>query len=285
MSDAALNNLARAPKSFNHHRLSQNEFYRSCLQHLKANNRTWTALIDTDEFLAIKTQALHDTSVNVKKPGIVMDMLKASHQENQTLIDFGKVRARGVEKAKIKWGQNCIGVSRVEITSFESKREEVLKDVPSFLDGYQFVTTRFRHVGGGIDGKSLIDVSKYNITASSKMHVHNVIGECSGAPKGDRARGDIMYFNHYIGSFELFDRPNDKRSSKFGKNYRPTEFFNKNKKWNTSYAKSGNFGKGDEIRPWLQAFVDYVGREKSYILLEDVGLPYNESTALQPPSE
>jgi hypothetical protein len=285
MSDAALNKLSRTPKSINHHRLSQREFYRSCFQHLQENNRTWTLVIDTDEFLGIKNQVLLDTSsVTVQKPGIVMDMLKASHQGNQSLIDFGKgAKKKDVEKLEKKWGGNCIGMLRMEITSFESKREEVLKDVPSFLDGYRFVTMRFRHLGGGIIGKSLIDVSKYNITASTEMNAHHLIGECNKVQKWG-AGGDIMYVNHYLGSWELFDRPNDKRKSKFGSGYRVEEFIKKNKRWNTSYAKSGNFGRGDEIRPWLQAFADYFGQEKRSVLLEDVGLPYNESTALQPPS-
>jgi hypothetical protein len=43
-------------------------------------------------------------------------MLKASHQRNQTLIDFGKgAKKKDVEKIKKKWGGNCIGMLRMEI--------------------------------------------------------------------------------------------------------------------------------------------------------------------------
>jgi hypothetical protein len=45
-----------------------------------------------------------------------LDMLKASHQGNQTLIDFGKgAKKKDVEKIKKKWGGNCIGMLRMEI--------------------------------------------------------------------------------------------------------------------------------------------------------------------------
>jgi hypothetical protein len=70
--------------------------------------------------------------------------------------------------------------------SFESKREEVLNDVPSFFDGYRFVTMRFRHLVGGIIGKSIIDVSKYNITASTEMNPHHLIGECNKVQKWEQ---------------------------------------------------------------------------------------------------
>jgi hypothetical protein len=283
MSNEKLKEMTTIKPGYSHYIHIQREFYRSCFRHLKENNRTWTLVVDTDEFLGIKTQILSNDSVKAK-PGIVMDVLKASHQENQTLIDFGKVaRGKGrLEEIKRKWGENCIGMARLEITSFESKREEVLKHVPSFLDGYRFVTMRFRHLGASIIGKSIIDVSKYDVNESTRMNAHHLIGECNKGHKFGGG-GDIMYVNHYLASWELYDRPNDKRQSKFGDNYRFQKFMSVNNKYNTSYTKSKNFGKGDEIRPWLPAFVDYFGQQKSSVLLEGVGFSYNESTAIQPP--
>ena len=38
---------------------------------------------------------------------------------------------------------------------------------------------------------------------------------------------------------------------------------------------------GDVIRPWLQGFVNYFGRNMTLYFLEDAGHPYNKSTALE----
>lgn len=83
---------------------------------------------------------------------------------------------------------------------------------------------------------------------------------------------DWLYFNHYAGSWEAFQRANDIRP------------FRHHSQWlKKSKAPldqiTGIFG--DEARPWVQGFVRRFGEQTSKCLLAQIGNPYNASTALQ----
>jgi len=73
---------------------------------------------------------------------------------------------------------------------------------------------------------------------------------------------------------EAYQRPADRRN----------DWMNRTKKFYKLNAKSTkpDIGKGDmDVRPWIQGFAKSVGLEEMQYLLNDVGFPYNATTALQ----
>lgn len=253
-------------KRFRH---GQKMFVRGCLAHLKEQNRTWTIHIDTDEFLALESRRIPDARTKMKQHGIAMDVIKKARQKDPSV---------GVRnETDAKWFSDCIGVIRYEFSSYESEKELVQKDVPPFVDPYRFSTLRFRHPGKkGITGKSMLDVSKFEIESDGvntykRYNVHGLL-ENQGCNGKWGNRYDLLYVGHYLGSYEGFVRNADNR------------FENMTEKWDTRqelHVGKLLVGKGDDMRPWMEAFVDYVGEEQSKLLLEGVGFPYNETTAME----
>jgi hypothetical protein len=173
--------------------------------------------------------------------------------------------------------QNCMVMRRKEFGAVESPPEEVAKDIPpSMIDhAMRFQTLRFRHQRDNtVIGKSVMDVTKYtksqlmNASYSAYRVTRDLCGDNSWGGKGVQ-----LFVNHYIGSWEAYQRPNDYRHAE-GK--RDTWYY----RANVSSAIGRAFYITDEIRPWLQGFVSYFGEERSQYLLDNVGVPYNASTAL-----
>ena len=78
------------------------------------------------------------------------------------------------------------------------------------IDPYRFQTLRYRHYNDHIIGKSLIDIAKYNLTDDVRVGIHKVLPDCNHPTYGHDE--DWMHFNHYSGSWEAYQRPNDIRS-------------------------------------------------------------------------
>ena len=104
---------------------------------------------------------------------------------------------------------------------------------------------------------------------------HKIIRECS--PRDSKEWGkpgwgeedDIFYVTHYLGSYEMAtSRPSDVRGEYVSSRW----IFDANK-------TKGHIL--DDARPWLQGFVAHFGEPVSHYLLDDVGFPYNASTALR----
>jgi hypothetical protein len=87
---------------------------------------------------------------------------------------------------------------------------------------------------------------------------------------------DLLYVNHYVGSWEYFDRPNDKRNKVQNRTFK----FQKKNMLPAYYKASMGTRKGDKTRSWIKGFVDYFGKDKALYLLKDAGFPFNNETAL-----
>eukprot|EP00980_Cylindrotheca_fusiformis_P005320 scaffold1138_cov128-Cylindrotheca_fusiformis.AAC.2 len=272
----SLRKKAHRPKI--HHRETQRLFYGNCLNHLKKHGWTWTFLADTDEFLLLNKFAVPNSREKMKQPGILMDTLKevrsssnANQSNNKTSFSFQSKRQRQ------RWGNSsnvCVTVMRQQYSSFESPKEVIEADMPPFMDPYRFQTMRFRyHKRKTMVGKSIVDASRVSVDAKTPVSAHKVLDECSNA---FGLADDLMHVNHYLGSWEYFQRPNDSR----GGHRRYKKFMKLNEAVNASMQSH----RSDEIRPWLQGFVESMGKERALSLLEGVGFPYNSSTALQPKS-
>ncbi|CAJ1940729.1 unnamed protein product [Cylindrotheca closterium] len=247
----------------------QKEFYRGCLVHAQANNRTWTMVHDTDEFVVLNNKIVPNATSRMEEHGIVLEVVKKAHAKDPSVGVTGQTN--------VKWFANCTGMAKVQYTSFESTPEEVTKGVPySFVDPYRFLTHRFRHKDAkGLIGKTMVDVSKFDLSEKTwhDFHSHSLIrGECFGE-WGERH--DLLEVNHYLGSYERFQRPSDFR---IGTN-RTNRFYHLNKQAIDRMSMQ-HLDQGDVIRPWLQGFVKHFGEENSNYLLSDVGSPYNRDTAL-----
>jgi hypothetical protein len=263
-----------------HYKKQQGMFNRNCLNHLKRYDWTWTFLSDTDEFLLLNKFAVPNSLEKMKQHGIIMDTLKTAQNsdnsnnnnhnrhKNETKFSFQS------ETQQRRWGnasKTCVTMMRQQYSSFESRKEVIEKGVPSFFDPYRFQTMRFRYHGkNSMIGKSIVDASRVSVNAYTVMSPHRVIREC-GSAYG--FKDDLMHVNHYLGSWDYFQRPNDNRG---GTQKRYRTFIEKNEHVNASIRST----RADEIRPWLQGFVESFGEETSLSLLQGVGFPYNRTTAL-----
>jgi hypothetical protein len=250
--------------SFDRYMHTQRDFYRKCAFHMKSHNRTWTAWIDTDEFVVLDSRLVKNVTQRLQQPGAALTLIQEAHALNQT-------------HGQSQFEHNCMVMARREIGAVESPPEYVAKDVPpNMVDlAMRFQTLRFRHQKDkGIIGKSLMDVTKFDNSelTNTPYSAHRIIPKCGDNPWG--GRGVQLIVNHYVGSWEVYQRPNDFRN--VGEQRRDV--------WITKANVSSQWGTasvvGGEIRPWLQGFVAYFGEAKSRYLLDNLGVPYNTSTAL-----
>ena len=176
--------------------------------------------------------------------------------------------------------------------------------LPSFLDPYRFQTLRYRYARTSSKrGKSIVDVSKFDIGDRSKyprLSQHSfIVEEGGGGPcenRGNRARGsekDKMHFNHYLGSLEAYERPNDSRvggvyerpnDSRVGgvlyKYGRTEHWYDMNLNWKrrSKYLSSDD----DVIGLWLVGFFERFRHDDDKIrcLLADVGHQFDKRTSV-----
>ena len=247
------------------HRQRQNMFLRSCLVHMKQENRTWVILTDSDEYLLFngppKTNKnfAHVTYPSVKK--------------EESILDF-------LNKERNRPGANlsapCISIPRVLFGAIESKEDEVHKNVPWGFDPTVFDTIRYRkHIRRSVTfhhkvngwSKSIIDVSRVNWTDfptpqeahTLVLNVHIPMPKIC-PPPFIKDNSTLFRINHYVGSWEAFSYRQDARAID-GRN---------KSKWQNKADRADETD--DNIRPWLQGFVEEHGTAKASDMLRDTGV-------------
>jgi Glycosyl transferase family 2 len=80
-----INQFDKASARYNSERYlhTQMDFYKKCTFHMKAHNRTWTAYIDTDEFIVLDSQYVKNVTQRMQKPGAVLELIKEVHALNK----------------------------------------------------------------------------------------------------------------------------------------------------------------------------------------------------------
>ena len=160
--------------------------------------------MDTDEFLLPNSKNIPGVVNKMRKHGIVMDILKQARQ-NGTYLK--------TEAQKRWWGQNdCITLQRNQFSAFESNREYVIKDVPTFLKYGPFV-----HPHSGKIPKSRKHVFSMSLEDLAKAVSH--LFPCSFTPislplnKNGQTQNDILYWSeieetdsHYSAMFQVRTR-------------------------------------------------------------------------------
>jgi hypothetical protein len=248
------------------HNFRQNTFYRQCALHMKEKDRTWVSFHDVDEYYVINSDLVKDSDRRMRQLGgglkLLTQQVQSTESNNSTMIDH---------YIDHHYSGPCITAYRTQYGARKSSKteEESKRHVPKFLDALRFETLRWRNHEPHThpqDGKSLLDVSKIDVdmlqSEDSFTRPHELLPTCPTIFYHPRA---FLRINHYIGSWSYYSfRQNDGRQGA-----RKTHH-----KWESESAVRGGTS-GDEIRPWIQGFVNLMGEEKAKSLLEGVGLDPN----------
>ncbi|KAL7538015.1 hypothetical protein ACHAXR_008228 [Thalassiosira sp. AJA248-18] len=189
---------------------------------------------------------------SVSEGGTILDVLKREAKENYTHGELGP----------------CITMPRLRYGSREdghnSTRDSMAPD--GFSDN-DFVTLRYRwHAPKGEFeaskfGKTIIDVSRVPESALQGMalNIHRpLVYFCRKDPPQYSA--SLFRVNHYLDSFEAYSYRNDVRSK-----------LRQCKECYDEKGKGAAVAVNDDVRPWLQKFVEKVGHEKAQRLLSNAG--------------
>lgn len=238
-------------------RQRQEEFYTRCMARLKYEGRSWTAFIDTDEYMLINANA-HD---KYKMP-------TSGLSSSTTILEsIHRVERESDFLASEYFQSPCLAMARLAFGVKESTSDEVQRDVPYPFDGHDFQTLQWRwHAGRGMKkvnkiSKSILDVSRVDsslFVPTDQVMVH--------LPSKTHCRGEEhlwvlnsyspIIVHHYAGTWEQWSHRKDTRGRRTKEKYALLQ-----------YDKTTD----DHIRPWLQQFVNQVGIWQARNLLRDVG--------------
>ena len=233
------------------HRARQSSFYQECSRYLKNQNRTYTTFHDTDEYITISDEfysknnrsGVDFSSEEFKsQPGHILKVLD-HYNNNQTDVGISSV---------------CFHVPRAKYSAVESDNSLRNHNVPDWINSTHYNTLRYRYrttprPGRDGLGKSIIDVSRLtesNIDQGGLIH-RPLYAVC---PKGTvwMNYGERPFgIHHYLGSWESYSFRDDARK----------ETVKRRDVWEVK-ANDTTGGPDDEIRPWMQGFVNSMGVRK-----------------------
>jgi hypothetical protein len=193
-------------KATNLHRLRQTTFYEECIKSLKKKGRSWTMLIDTDEYLAYNTHTDHHLNVTVETPATFLSFLQNElDKKNET-----KFRTRFQQPP-------CIMIPRLRYGSRESSPSLVSRDVPPNFNASAFSTLRWRKhaplnsVKLNRVTKAIVDVSQIPHDDVVIENLHHPTRYCSERLVTMRIRASYLVVRHYLGTWEQFSFRDDVR--------------------------------------------------------------------------
>lgn len=258
------------------HRIRQKNFYQSCLQRCKEQDRTWVTLIDTDEFLNYNHkggdafEAWEARETKLLKESIYADKvrIRPSHTPPTTAQAGALIRYIQQEKAAGHpfYQRSCISCPRLQFGAKESTPEERQKQVGSqIINADRLDTLRFRKhaerqdfVKNGLS-KSILDVSRIDKFPRIQSLHRPIKTICTAPWKDDWDSG--LRINHYLGSWEAYSFRDDSRRG----GERSFEGW--------AFKAQDAEETDDNIRPWIGGFIKAHGEEKAKNLLQGAGLP------------
>jgi hypothetical protein len=259
------------------HRIRQSAFYERCLKAFKRQNFTWTALLDTDEYLTYNhfdpdegQPQWYDrmSTLSVPERSILTQQFNASIESGehprQRLPQIGEVTiaqyiADQVRCGNPRWTKfSCVLLPRVQFGAVESNPEQVALRVPNGFDPNSFHTLRYRFHGpkqqANKPGKSLVNLVGFD--NRKIFNPHKIMAKkCTSETAFPDFSDSDLRVHHYTGSLDLFlSRPEDSRRN-------VQEFLSRN----------GNItGHDDTIRGWLSKFVSLVGKDEANSLTKQL---------------
>lgn len=264
------------------HVFRQSTFYKQCAHHLKVHyNASWTAFIDTDEFLTFNPGKVPNSDDLLKQPGSILRWIKDTKRYNKTTLSHVWPYSKLLFDEEVYNGTTsiCPPLPRLLYNAQDTlvngtneiDQSIVAKNVPSYVNATQFLTLRYRypankrsHKNGPT--KSIADLTKVpmDVFSRSSGGPHKPLpGICLLGTWGYKDMPLVVH--HYLGSWESFSyRTNDSRNhNETGRNYY---------RWEKQNARNGG-EPDDAIRSWISGFVDYVGgKERAKLLLDRVGV-------------
>ena len=234
-------------------------FYNSCLKTLHAENKTWTAVIDTDEFIRPNDRAMMHGLLRRKEPTMIETLQQPENYEGVTSHLFS---------------DSCIRMPRIRFGTKESDISVVENMVPRSYSGRDFLTLRWRwhrrarkaHRDGR--EKTVVDVSKLEDASVfdrpwQNINPHRAIRPlCKTKSRTDQAYVVEAPFvvNHYFGTYEQWSFRSD-----------PRDWVRHNR---TEYEEFETISdeEDDSVRWWLDDFVRKNGHATAAALLQGVGM-------------
>jgi hypothetical protein len=254
---------------FNAHYQRQEHFMTKCLHRLRDLNRTWTLLVDSDEYVTFHnyegptSEGMHRECRPLEpEPRRVCidqfnDAIRNGTHPRGRLPKVGEatfahyIYTERNNKESMLSQYSCIVLPRIWMSANESPYRKIQKHVPPEFDPKAYVTLRYRHHSffqNKYPGKSMVDVSrvKGDIWVGNP---HRVLGEaCKYGPFVDTGNS-LFRIHHYVGPPEVFlFRPGD--------THRTLEEFQKRNGYRI-------VGTTDAMRGWLASFAERVGYEKA----------------------
>jgi hypothetical protein len=262
----------------------QQSFNRKCAVFSMQQNRTWTTFYDVDEYVVANEHVL---GANLSKglvgqPGYISTMLR--DVQNNSYV---KPQGHYGDEAHEHWLDHfdatpCFILPRTVYGATESNHSQVMAGVPSLLtevavhlDTMRYRYRSMRRDGGQTDGpgKSVMDVSRLTSDALNGVtRVHRVFSAICRDSWVNYNRVP-MALHHYLGSFEAYSYRSDAR----GPGHTSREA------WLSRFAGRDD-GADDEVRPWLQGFVNLVGADEAFKLLQGAGIPGSTTMNATDPS-
>jgi hypothetical protein len=213
----------------------QRAFLTSCMEFFKGQNKTWVALVDTDEYITLNRDYEHYTG------------------QDQTVLDALKRHSPT---------SPCHGMPRLLFGALENRTCQESEHVRNMMKEHSFpplTTIRFvQHATKGAFypskwGKVLVNVN--DVSWESLQHKpkssHRPLKECA-KPLFDW-NGSPISVNHYFGSWERYSRRKDGRRSR--------EAFEER-----AFLDDGN-NCNAQMHEWLPRFVRQVGLDRARELL------------------
>jgi hypothetical protein len=247
------------------HRYRQRVFLAKCMKSMRQSGKSWVMHIDTDEYVVaskLLRQMKPDyvTIPPMETPGSVLSLLQQTVKKSSQQVSYP-----------------CISMLRVLFGSVESPLAARSKDVPAGFNATSFDTLRFRrhalphNMTNHGNPKVILDVSAIPSTHFPDDIVYSIHRPVESFCHKNKDltftsfRKQPIAVNHYLGSWERYNRRNDKRRSR-----------------DVYDAKaSASRGKDDGVRMWLQGFVDTMGRDTAASLLGKSYLtPINETVSV-----
>ncbi len=173
------------------HRYRQKVFYKSCLQQLHDENRSWTILVDSDEYLVFNYYDEEEGPPTWCKKNVTCaeeyakSIKDGTHPRAQLDRSPTATVAEHIDKHGVDGDDKpCVIFGRYLFVSKESSsREEIRRGLESDFNATLFHTYRYRHrspLGSGYQmGKSIVDVSRYD--GRDLTNIHRPLGKlCTG---------------------------------------------------------------------------------------------------------
>ena len=192
------------------HRARQRLFYYKCMQKMKEEDRTWTLMTDTDEFLRVNYDNVKDTGLEeygriprISEPASIRSVLHAELERPNTNLTKTP----------------CIQIPRLRFGAVTSGKAPTGMLPEGWDNTDNFLTLFWRKHAGAEQywankiSKVMIDVSQVNWEELVPVEsIHRPIKSlCNKRKLHVRANESPLVINHYLGSYEQYVYRNDAR--------------------------------------------------------------------------